>query len=306
MKNGFNRFFFKKEPVEGFGMFRIFFGATSVLNAVLMIPGLHEFFGPRGMMEAHSPSTLAGINLFYFFPVTSLTLSLVFGLYMISSLTLMAGLFTRVSAALSFLSLCSLHDLNNLVLHSGDTAMRLVLFLLVFARSGDSFSLDRWFRRRGGGLKGPPRMQAPWAQRLIQIQTSFIYFSTAYYKFDGESWINGNSVYYTSRLWDFERFPVPILFNHLALMKPLTWISLLVEWSLGVLVWVPGLRVPVVIAGILLHLGIEWTMNIPAFEWVMMSLIFCMLSPREGRAAAYRMIELAGRMSSGVLDRVKK
>jgi hypothetical protein len=35
-------------------------------------------------------------------------------------------------------------------------------------------------------------------------------------------------------------------------------------------------------------------------------LIFCMLSPREGHAAASRMIRMAGRMGSAIRNRVKK
>ena len=44
--------------------------------------------------------------------------------------------------------------------------------------------------------------------------------------------------------------------------------SLLIETSGWILVWVPQLRVPVVISMILLHLGIEVAMNMHCFEWL--------------------------------------
>lgn len=287
-------FFFRKEPVEGIALFRILFALMSVLNALLLLPNLQDFFGPFGMLEPAPPVRLTTLNIFYFVPLTRISVNAVYGLYLLSSVTLLLGFFTRTSAFLCYLSLLTLQQTNFLVLNSGDTAMKLILFLLLFSRAGDAFSLDRWILLKRGLISGPPRLQAPWAQRMIQIQVAFLYFSTFFLKLDGGSWADGTAVYYTSRLWDFERFPLPYVFDHLWSMKLMTWSSLFMEGALGLLIWFRPLRGPLVVLGILFHGVIEYTMNIPVFEWVMMSLLVSMLAPREAHAFCAKVQALRG------------
>ena len=55
------------------------------------------------------------------------------------------------------------------------------------------------------------------------------------------------------------------------------------EFSLAALVWVRRLRYPLLAAGLLLHLGIEVSMNIPIFEWVMVSAYVLFLRPEDLR-----------------------
>ena len=50
----------------------------------------------------------------------------------------------------------------------------------------------------------------------------------------------------------------------------MTWGALFIEFALGTLVWIKELRYPVIFGGVLLHLGIEFTMTIGFFEWMMM------------------------------------
>src|SRR5581483_10003844 len=109
------------------------------------------------------------------------------------------------------------------------------------------------------------------------LQVSLIYASTVLLKLKGTDWANGTAVYYTSRLEEFHRFPVPFLAHSLLLVNVLTYWTLAVECSLAFLIWVPALRKFVLINGLLLHLGIEYTMNVPQFEYVMLTnfILFC-------------------------------
>ena len=50
-----------------------------------------------------------------------------------------------------------------------------------------------------------------------------------------------------------------------------TWFTLAVEFSLGVLVWFKELRYYILAAGVLLHLGLEYSMNVPMFQWIALS-----------------------------------
>jgi hypothetical protein len=122
----------------------------------------------------------------------------------------------------------------------------------------------------------------PWAQRLIQIQTSIVYITTFWWKSFGPKWVNGTSVYYALRMREFLRFPIPdfLVFNRL-FIKLATWGTLVTEFSAGVLIWLRDLRYYIMIAVIGLHAGIEYSMNIPMFEWITVSTLVTFVYPED-------------------------
>jgi hypothetical protein len=61
---------------------------------------------------------------------------------------------------------------------------------------------------------------------------------------------------------------VPYFFDSILTIKLLTWGTLVTEFSLWALIWFKELRYWVILAGLFLHLGIEWAMNLPMFEWL--------------------------------------
>ena len=115
---------------------------------------------------------------------------------------------------------------------------------------------------------------------MLQIQTAIVYFSTFYWKSMGILWINGTAVYYALHLQDFRHFPVPAI-NSLFIIKSLTWGTLLIEFALGVLIWFKELRYPVLVAGLCLHFGIEYAMNIPLFEWMAVATYVNFVEPED-------------------------
>lgn len=284
IRNAWNDFFFTKQPVTGIAVFRICFGLVLILNALFLLAGFSDWFGSHAIVQYSTALTFTGtgrINLFSILGASDSSAYLIYGTHLIAIVGLTLGLWTRSSAVVAFITLVSLHHRDPLILNSGDTAMRVVLFLLMFSRAGDAFSLDRWRALKAGTTTGPPAFQMPWAQRLMQIQICIIYFSTACFKLQGEAWTNGTAVYYTTRLWDFERFPVPFLNDSLVAIRLMTWASLAIECALCSCVWVKEWRNTVLILGVLLHLSIEYSMNIPVFQWVMMSLLVAMVAPQD-------------------------
>jgi hypothetical protein len=188
---------------------------------------------------------------------------------MLVSFTFTIGFFTRTSAALTFITFLALHHRNPVILNGGDSFCRIAIFFMIFAPAGAMYSVDRWMRVRSGKEKGEPALREPWAQRLIQLQLAFVYLYTFAWKAAGPMWLDGTAVYYTSRLVEFWRFPVPYVFEHMWTIKLWTWGTLAVELSLALLVWIKELRYPVLLLGVLLHLGIEYSMNIPLFGFIM-------------------------------------
>ena len=102
---------------------------------------------------------------------------------------------------------------------------------------------------------------------MIQIQTAVVYFATFYWKTLGRTWLNGTAVYYVLHLVEDRHFPLPAIDN-LFVLTLLTWGTLAIEFSMGTLVWFRELRYPVLLAALCLHMGIEYALNIPLFEWI--------------------------------------
>jgi uncharacterized membrane protein YphA (DoxX/SURF4 family) len=269
-----NRFFHHPEPVVGIALFRVLWGGCLLANWALLAPDLFTWLGDRGVLTRETARALTGpgrLDVFRVLPPGDGWVALVFALTVLASLGLAVGCFTRTSAALTFVGLVSIHHRDPLILHGGDTLLRALTFLLVFAPAGEAWSVDRWWARRRGAATAGPVLRAPWAQRLIQIQLALLYASTVGWKLLGSRWWDGTAVYYLTRLVEFERFPLPSLFDQLWAIRAMTWGSLLIEASLATLVWVPRFRYPVLVAGVGLHLGVEYTMNVPLFEWLMLA-----------------------------------
>jgi hypothetical protein len=300
LARAWDRFLFAPVSPVPLGVYRILFGVLVILNGLLLLPEMDAFFSDLGILPRNVAATYASgrrVNVLVWLPNDPLWLRVFFAVFLLAALFTAVGLFTRLSTVLVFVGLVSLHHRNPVILNGGDTILRLSAFYLVFAPAGRALSVDRWLRVRRGALPpGPPAPIEPWAQRLIQIQMSVAYLATVYWKVGGFTWLDGTAVYYASRLHEFGRFPVPYLFDHLWTIKLMTWGTLVVEFALGTLVWFRELRYPVLVAGLLLHLGLDYSMNIPLFQWTMVMAYVLFVDDRDLRRAARW---LAARRTSG-------
>jgi len=270
-----NEFFFEPRSPIPIALFRIVLGLIVLIDAAMLRPDWLTWYGPRGLVSLATLQQLEygpRINVFAILPQTDLWAYAVFYVLVVSALFLCAGLFTRASSIAVFILVASIHQRNLYIVHSGDTLLRCSLFFLMFAPAGAALSLDR-LRNIWKGKEGLEiRPRAPWAQRMIQIELSLLYFTTFWSKTLGPAWVDGTALYYVYRLNDFHRFPMPEFLNNMALIKLQTWFTLVAEFSLGVLIWIKELRYPVLLLGVLLHLSLEYSINAPMFQWTILAL----------------------------------
>lgn len=278
-----NHFFFRPESPLPIAVYRILLGLLLLANQLLLLPEVMVWFGDKGTLTAELATKIdggRGLSFFLFLPPTDWAVWMVYWLSCAFAFALTLGLFTRVSAAAMFLCLLSLQQRNPIVLNSGDTFLRLATFFIIFSQAGAALSVDRFLRiKRHREQPGPPPPREPWAQRLIQLQLSFLYLYAVTWKLMGTMWVDGSAVYYTSRLQEFWRLPLPYVFEHMWTIRLWSWSTLVLELSLALLIWVKELRYWVIIGGVLLHIGIEWTMNIPLFGFIMMSAYVLFVDP---------------------------
>jgi hypothetical protein len=292
--DGWDAFFHRPEPVTTLALFRILLGLLLLANWALLAPDVLTWLGERGVLSGATARRLTGegrLDVFAVLPSTDAAVLAVFAATVLASAGLAVGYRTRWSAALAFAGMVSIHHRNTLVLNSGDTLLRALTFLLVFSPAGAAWSVDRWLARRGGDAAPGPVLAAPWARRLIQLQVAVLYVSTAWWKLQGTSWRDGTASYYILRLAEFQRFPLPLeplWVEWLPATRLFTWASLAVELALGLLAWVPAARYAVLAAGACLHLGLEYALNIPLFQWLMLAALVTFVPPQDlARAGAW-------------------
>lgn len=281
---GWNDFFYSKTDGEALCLFRIFFGIFLFINGISLIPDFHAWYGVgsdsflpiRDSFDLYSDFR---INLFKVFSPTEVAAWFILLSYVVSSFMLMVGFKTRAASIICFITLTSLQNRNYTILNSGDTVMRCMLFLMMFTPSQVMYSVDSWLKQRRGERYDTEVSYL--SIRLLQLQFTLVYLATTLFKFKGLDWVDGTAIYYTARLENFQRIPLPILFDYAILVKTLTWGTLFIEFAMGTLIWVKELRKWVLLLGITLHIGIEVTMSIGIFEWVMMCSYLLFLEKEE-------------------------
>lgn len=268
-----NNFWFEQVSPAPVCLYRIFFGLLMIATGLVWFAELDTYFGVRGWLTIETAKRLAPggerFSLFFLLPQTSETVVVLFALYMLFAIAVTVGFYTRISLIIFYILLMSFQFRDFLILNGGDTILRVSCFLLILSPCGKMFSFDA---RRKSFKEQWEIKDFIWVQRLLQLEITAIYFQTMVAKIQGEVWHNGTAVYYVSRNEAFAKFPVPFLFDQLWTCQLLSWGTLLIETAMFSLVWVPKLRYPVLLAGFLLHLGIDWSMNILFFQNVMMAL----------------------------------
>ena len=283
LTNAYSQFLFKPQPVQSVVIFRFLLGSLLLLNWYMTWQHLDIFWSPQGLVSlATSQSYWAGprFSFFDFLPDIPQVGRWIAILNLLGIIGLLLGFWTRTSIAIAFFTLISFHFRNTFILNSADVIMRNFLFFLFFTPCADMWSLDRWRALKKGTAPLVPLEKAPWALRLLQIQFCLIYISTVLFKIQGKAWIDGTAVYYATRLDEFLRFQFSLLDN-IAVVKFATWSTLVIEFALGTLVWIREFRYWVLLAGVGLHIGIDLTMNIPIFEWLMIAGMIVMIPSKD-------------------------
>jgi len=279
-----NEFFHKPQSPTPVCLFRIFYGLIVVADLIMLHSEWLMWYGSHAITSLatmHKIYHQTNMNLIEIIPQTDFAITLFFWVFLACAVMLTVGYMSRFAAVAVYLCLGSIEFRNGFILNSGDTLMLVCGFFLMFAPTGAAFSVDRWLRiRKGRESADSVPLSSPWAQRMLQIQIAIVYFSTFYWKSMGILWVNGTAVYYALHLQDFQRFPVPAI-NSLFIIKSLTWGTLAIEFALGVLIWFKELRYPVLVAGLCLHMGIEYAMNIPLFEWMAVATYVNFIEPQD-------------------------
>jgi hypothetical protein len=242
---------------------RVGWGAVTALWALTVLPDVVPFFTEGALLyerdlRAGAWNLLPHLGWEHAGLATCLLL-------LLSSLTTMVGLKTRLSSVVAVLCLVVLQRANGVIFNSGDLLLRLVGIAVVLSPCGLLWSVDAALDRRRGRERELRR--APYGMRLLQLEVAIGYLLSAWAKARGETWHDGTALAWSLRIEDLQRFVAPQwLFDQTVLLNLVTWATLAFEATFIVFVWPRRTRLWVLGAGVLLHLGIDVFLDIGFFS----------------------------------------
>lgn len=269
LNEAWERFWFAEESTAPLAVFRICFGLLVMGWTLSTVGQLDDFFSPGGILPSQPADLADGAWGVLGWVNSSTAAAIVWVVLLAAAAALLVGWHARLAALLVLVGIIAFERRNPFVYNSGDALIRVLAFYLVLAPSGAALSLDRRRRARERFWEWP--MRAPWAMRLVQIQISVIYLSTLWIKVRGTAWNDGTAASYALRLDDLRRLPLPdFLGDSLLLSNLMTYGTLALEASLGILVWNRRARPYVLALGVGLHLSIEYQLRIGFFSIAML------------------------------------
>lgn len=277
-----NAFWFAPVSARPLGAFRVLVGALALCHLGLLSFDLDHWLTDRGLMAGADAREVAGP----FRPSVLQWVQDPASVRTFVAATAVAGVLftvgwrTRVMGVLLYFGLLSIHHRNISTNCGPDNLLLIMVFYLMLGPSGAAYSLDARRAARRRGTAAEPLI-LPWAQRLIQLQLSLIYFDTAVLKCNGATWLGGTAMHFVLNNPEVGRFDLSALCQYPLLINLLTHAALAVEFSLAFLLWFRPTRAWAAVAGVMLHVGVLFTVNVPLFGELMTASYLTFLTPGE-------------------------
>ncbi len=293
--DAFDHFFFSFSAPASAGAFRIFFGATLLINALLRIVHTDFYFGPAGNLPPDE--ALSIFPDFYrpdvsWFP-DSLTGAYGFQIVMILGLVLLIlGPFGRVGSRITALVVMICHlalvQRNFTIVYGADRVTSFWILGLCFIDSTERFSLRSWWFNRHSKSKTLSfsfepqwsRMLTSMGIRLVQIQLCVIYMYTGFEKLKGGDWWDQTAVWKVLGNEQLMMADLSFLRNVPLVIGIATWGTVLFEVYSPILFWPRATRKWALLAGWSLHIGIAMVMGLYIFSLTMMAAYLLFVDPR--------------------------
>jgi hypothetical protein len=276
-----NRFWFAPCSARSLAVFRVVFGLIVLAHLALLWPDAPLWLSEVGYLRGTEARELAGPLRWSPLQISQdpRAVGLVMGVTALVAIGFTVGTWTRICAVIQYAGLLTIHHRNLLTISGVDALLMITAFWMMLAPAGAVWSLDERRRRRTSGVIAE-RLIAPWAQRMIQMQLCVVYFMTAFEKTRGASWADGTALYHVLSNREVRRWTFGLT-EHLTLINAMTFGTVILEFALAFLLWFRATRAWIAMTGVLLHVGIMLTVNIPLFGELMMATYLLFLTPEE-------------------------
>jgi hypothetical protein len=269
-----NRFWFETDGRAQMRLFRI--GLALLLLGCYAIRSLdlELFYGEHGLMPASLLTELMPMSYrFSIFRVFTGEAALWIGngVLLAGLAALAAGFKPRLASVVVWLVHLSFVHRNLAIAYGVDTIACFFLFYMLFADHRD----DKDYR--------PGDLQAilgSMAYRLCQIQVCIIYGYSGIKKLKGFAWWNGDAVWHSLAQVQLAGADFSWMAHFPLALAGVTYLTLAWEIYFPALIWIKPIRVPLLIVGVLLHMGIAFGMSLPLFGALMVLTYVLFLDPK--------------------------
>jgi hypothetical protein len=287
-----------REDGAALGLLRVVVVTIFTLALLTHVGAVAEYFSDDSMLAGRFARKAFESRWSLFFHVTDpWAVRAIFCVGAVAHLLWVVGLYTRVSAAVSWLLWMSMMGRNPLLYSLADQLLMVLVTLLAIMPTGRGLSLDAAWRGKGGTVP-------VWCRRMIQLQLAVVYVGTGLLK-TGDTWReDGTALYYTLANPYNRHFDIPHILAALQpwVLRPMTWLVLCWEVGFGgfvVVHWIrellgrprrlPDLRKPFLGFGIAMHLGIQAMLYVAWFSPLAIGAYTAFLSPEEARRLVNRL-----------------
>ncbi|MFM8215087.1 MAG: HTTM domain-containing protein [Pirellula sp.] len=250
---------------------RIGFAILSLIQTMVAWPDAAYWFTDDGVMQSQTAQGIldpGAWSLLSLLPSKPWAAQLGLICLLVHGLLMLVGCFSRFQAAAIFVWLISFQNRNPLITDGEDTVLRIFAFLMIWLPLDFCWAV---FPSKTKAREPAQVSSQAWALRLIQFQMTAIYASTALSKLEGSTWQDGTAVWYVSRMTDnFGRLIPASYLDWPGASALATYGTLAIESLLPIGLWIPKLRWIAIGLAVLLHLGIESSMNLFLFQWLML------------------------------------
>lgn len=253
--NWFNKLYEKNISATGLAVFRIAFFTNFFFDVFLIFNKRQLFFDPVPFLKP--------FELDFTIPLL---------IWMIVVLGLIIGLYTRFLLILNyffvlvFISSLSMFEYHMDFIYSG------VCFVLMFVPLSKTLSIDSLLDN-----KNEKRVSQFYYFLVVFVGIGMVYFDSVLFKLSSNMWLKGLGVWLPASVPQMTILNDQWFLNQKGLMLFLGYLTLIFETLFIFLFWFKKMRIPILIVGVGLHLGILLEFPIPHFALGMLALYLLMV-----------------------------
>lgn len=262
-----------------YALLRIAFASLLLIHIAHLWPYRITLLCSDGIIDPLAASSSGpGLYLSIFALLNSpLAVTIIFLTAALATLLLAWGKLARPMLGILFWFLLSIMQRAPVSASGWDFILINLALILLFSPLGGKWNPQNLLLGKGR----PPEAQSVprYGLVLIQLQVFIIYWQTVMLKIDNYYWQTGDFMTYFM-LSHHGRFPGEWVVNWQGLLDMLTYLTLLVELAIPILLWIPKTRRAGLFLGVTFHLGIAiFGVNLTIFSLVMVTTFLAFTNP---------------------------
>lgn len=280
--NSWDNFWFRQTDYAQVALLRICFSLIMFTYYLSRIPDLNLFFTNQGLLPVeyfpnheyfrHHFSILFYVdNLFLIHALHAV--------FLLSLLFMCFGAFTRYASIVAWFLHLMFVARNPAIQYGADLVASFYFLYFCFAKSNTRFTFCK--PSIVPKENSTAAILHSMALSLMRVQLCVIYFYAGTSKLKGARWWNGSAIWDVFTMEGLVRWDLSFIAYFPHILVAACYTTLLWEIYFPALIWTKACRKPLIVFGVLMHIGFGIFINIPNFGLLIVSLYIVFLKEDE-------------------------